>query len=460
MSVRRSLLVLTLITLLLPVVVYSLQAQTAEKAQETESANIQLHTVAKGDVSVEVNAIGSVEASEHVQLSMRNPGRIQDVFVQEGDYVLAGDVLVRQATDTQQINYEQAQLNLQLAQLQLEDLQKPVDENDIRVAEANVQSAWASYNSIAGAVSAEDLSSAQLRIDQAQAAYDEAVRQRSTAQSGQSDEAYSLLDAQVGQASFNLEIARQQYQSLQTGNQGQLGAAYARALQAQRQLEQVQAGPSSYQIELVQIGVDQAQTQLDSAALALNQADLVAPYDGIVGTINVEVGSLVSPGLPVLTMTDVSSLHVVAEVDEVDIRRIAEQMPARVQLDALPGLRLPAQIDSIAVLGTDDGGIVSYDVQVSLDDVDPRIRDGMTAEADVIVEQRKNVLVVPNQFIRLDREQNRAYVNLVDAEGQLKEIEITLGLQGQDSSEVVSGLNAGDVIAIDLSADRFSFFGG
>ncbi len=112
------------------------------------------------------------------------------------------------------------------------------------------------------------------------------------------------------------------------------------------------------------------------------------------------------------------------------------------------------------MLGTDDGGIVSYDVQVSLDDVDPRIRDGMTAEAAVIVDQRQNVLVVPNQFIRLDRDQNRAYVNLVDAEGQLKEIEITLGLQGQDSSEVVSGLNPGDVIAIDLSADRFSFFGG
>ncbi len=328
MSVRRSLLLLTLITFLLPVAVYSRQANQAETAQEAESANIQLHTVTFGDVAVEVNAIGSVEASEQVQLSMRNPGRIQDVFVQEGDYVMAGDVLVRQATDTQQINYEQVQLNLQLAQLELEDLQKPVDEEDIRVAEANVQSAWAAYNSVANAVSDEDLASAQLRIDQAQAAYDEAVRQRSTAQGGQSDEAYALLDAQVGQASFNLEIARQQYQGLQAGNQGQLGVAYARALQAERQLDQVKAGPSSYQIELAQIAVDQAQTQLDSAALALSQAELVAPYDAIVGSINVEVGSLVTPGLPVLSLTDVSSLHVVAEVDEVDIRRISEHMPS------------------------------------------------------------------------------------------------------------------------------------
>jgi multidrug efflux pump subunit AcrA (membrane-fusion protein) len=135
-------------------------------------------------------------------------------------------------------------------------------------------------------------------------------------------------------------------------------------------------------------------------------------------------------------------------------------MQARVQFDALRSLRLPAQIESIALLGNDSGGIVSYDVTLALDELDLRVRDGMTAEAAVIVDERQNVVMVPNQFIRLDRETGRAFVNLMGEDSSLEEIAIELGLQGQDSSEVVAGLNSGDVIALDLSADRISFFGG
>ena len=84
----------------------------------------------------------------------------------------------------------------------------------------------------------------------------------------------------------------------------------------------------------------------------------------------------------------------------------------------------------------------------------------MTAEASVVVEEHKDVLVVPNQFIRLDRRNDQAFVNVVKEDGTLEEKEISLGLQGQDTSEVVSGLNSGDVIALDLSGGTFSLFGG
>jgi HlyD family secretion protein len=84
----------------------------------------------------------------------------------------------------------------------------------------------------------------------------------------------------------------------------------------------------------------------------------------------------------------------------------------------------------------------------------------MTAEASVIVEERTDVLVVPNQYIRLDRRRGTAFVNIVTAEGGLQEVEVSLGLQGRDTSEVVSGLSAGDVLAVDLGGDRLSFIGG
>jgi HlyD family secretion protein len=459
MSIRRSLFVLTLITLILPVLVLAQQAGQSRIQASVQSENIQLHTVERGDVAVVVNAIGSIEASDVAQLSLTTPGRIREVLVQEGDYVLAGDVLVQQVDDTQRIAYEQALIALDLANLQLQDLLEPVDEDDIRVAEANVRSAWGAVRSAQDAVSAEELRAAELSITQAQAAYDEAVRQRNFA-GGLTDEGYALLDAKIGEASFNLGIAQLQLESLRSANQGQVGAAYARALQAEAELERVKAGPRQADIDRAQLAVEQAQLKLDEAATAHQRMRLVAPFEGIVSRVYVEAGSMGAPGVPVIELTNVASLHMRAEVDEVDIRQIAVGMPARVQLDALPNTLLDGTIDQIAVLGRDKEGIVSYDVKVVLNNIDPRVRHGMTAEAAVVVQEQQDVLVVPNQFIRLDRRNNQAFVNVQREDGTQEEIEIQLGLQGQDSSEVVSGLSEGTVIALDLSGGAFSLFGG
>jgi RND family efflux transporter MFP subunit len=239
-----------------------------------------------------------------------------------------------------------------------------------------------------------------------------------------------------------------------------LGAAYARALQAERELERVLAGPSSFEIELAEIDIEQAKIKLDNAVAAFEDTRLIAPFDAIVSAVNVELGSLAAPGVPLLTLTDVSQLQIMAEVDEVDIRRIHVGMPARIQFDALENTRLDGVIERIAVLGRDEDGIVSYDVTLRLDEIDPRVRDGMTAEAAVIVEERQDVLVVPNMFVRLDRTNDQAYVNVVQSDGTLEEVQVRLGLQGQDNSEVLAGLNSGDVIGLDLNAERFSFIGG
>jgi HlyD family secretion protein len=449
-----------MLTLVLPVAVLAQRTAQTQLAAGVQNANLQLYTVQRGDVSVVVNAIGSIEADQVLQLSLTSPGRVRDVLVEEGDYVLAGDVLVEQSNDTQRIAYEQALVNLDLANLALQDLLQPVDENDIRIAEANVRAAWGAVNSVQSAVSNEDLRAAELGVEQAQAAYDEALRQRTTAQGGQRDEVYNLLDAKVGEASFNLEMARLRVESLRTSTRGQLGAAYARALQAERELERVKAGPRPFEIESAELAVRRAELQLDEAAKAYERTRLVAPFDGVVSRVYVEAGSLAAPGVPLIELTSLDPLYVRAEVDEVDIREVRTGMPARVQLDALPNTFLNGSIEKIAVLGRDKGGIVSYDVEVRLDTSDLRVRHGMTAEALVVVEERQDVLTIPNLFIRLDRRSNTAYVNVLKPDGTLEEVQVTLGLTGQDTSELVSGLAEGDVLAIDLSGGGFSFFGG
>ncbi len=459
MSVRRSLFLLALLTFALPAVVFSLRAQQSEAQSAT--TNLQLYTVQRRDLEVVITLIGAVEAESIVHPGFTGAGRVAEVLVSPGDQVAAGDVLVRLANDSQRIAYERALLGLQIAELELQDLLSPVDEADIRIAEANINSAWGSYSSLQNAASEQDIQAAELRYQQALDALEEAQHARVIAGNAPSERDYTQLEAQIGEASFNAEIARLQLEALRNGDPGQLNAAYARVVQAQRELDQLLAGPMQVQLDRANIAVEQAQAQLDQAESAYNHTLLTAPFDGIVSAVDVEVGALVTPGRPVVELTDVSPLHLTVQVDEIDIRQIRVGMPANVQLDALPAVELPATLAEIALVGENEAGIVSYDARVELDESHPDVRVGMTAEASVIVDQRRNVLVVPNIYIRLDRQADRAFVNVMRADGTLEEdVEIALGLRGQNSSEALSGVNEGDVLAVDLTGDTISLFGG
>jgi HlyD family secretion protein len=457
MSVRRSILVLTLLTLALPMVMFSSRA--GQLQAENPVRNLQLYTVARGDVDVTITAIGDLQADQIAQLSFTKPGRVSELLVTAGDYVVAGDPLLKQDDSTERLAYDQANLALQAAQVDMQDVLDGPDAGDIRIAEANITSAWDSYNAIADAVSDEEIQAAQLRYEQAQQTYIDANTARRNAGS-EHQEQITLLDAAIGEASFNMEIAHQQLLDLQNGNGPQLNAALARVGQAQAELERVQAGPTDTRIQSAQVAIDAAQTDLDQAASDLSLRTLTAPYDGIVSAVNVEVGALVAPGTSALELVDVDPLHANVEVDEIDIKKIREGMPAVVHIDALPDVDLPAALEKIALVGTSDQGIISYDVDVTLETADARVRTGMTAEAEIPVDSRQDVLIVPNAYIRLERRLNKAFVNVVQEDGTLKEVQIELGLQGTEHSEVLSGLREGDVIAVDTSGEGFSLFGG
>ncbi|MFO7323374.1 MAG: efflux RND transporter periplasmic adaptor subunit [Chloroflexota bacterium] len=459
MSVRRSLILLTIVALALPVASFGLQSIPAVAPATSEEENLLFHTVGYGDVEVTINAIGSIAADKIARLSLTVPGRVAEILVEEGDAVTAGTPLLRLEDTQARLAYEQAELALEQAELNLQDLLDGPDERDIRIAEANVASAWSAYNAIANAVSADELRAAELRVQQAEEAYIAANRARRVA-GGDSEEAIRLLDAKIGEASFNLEIARQQLQQLQTASGPDLNAAAARAAAAEAELERIKAGPTDAEIENAQVAVTQAQMELEQAASQWAKYTLTAPFDGIVAALNVEVGALVSPGMPVVELADIEPLRLTVDVDEIDIRRIREGLPAIVRIDALANLELPATLERISLVGNNVEGIISYPVDVALIEADDRVRAGMTAETEIVVESRENVLVVPNQFVRLERRFNRAYVNQVLLDGSLRETEIELGLQGSEYSEVLSGLRQGDVIALSQSAQPLDFFGG
>jgi HlyD family secretion protein len=363
MLVRRSLIVLTLLVFALPYAVFS---SRANMTQTDNASSLQYYTVQQGSLNIAVTAIGRIESQSTASVSFSQAGRVVEVLVQPGDVIFAGDVLARQASDSEQLEYERASLSLQLAELQKQDLLELADDAEIRIAEANVDSAWGAYLGIQNSVMPEDIQAAEIQYQQAQAAQQAAMDARTQADGGQVDQVYQLLDAQVGQAAFEAEVARLQLESLTNSNSGALNAAYARVIQAQKELDQAKAGPTQGDIDNADITIQQAQAQLDQAKLAVDDMILLSPFDGVVSAVNVEVGALGLPSSPVIELTDVSTLRVVVQVDEIDIRQIQQGMLAQVRLDALTDVELPATVDRIALVGTNEDGIISYDVEVSL----------------------------------------------------------------------------------------------
>lgn len=458
MSIRRSIIVLSIVTLMLPAMFFAVRANRSQRA-ESPTENLQLYTVVRGDLETTVSAIGQIEPDQATDLSFRATGRLAELNVGLGDAVTQGQVLASLDSAMQQLAVERAQLALDLAQLQKDQLLAGPDAAQIAAAEANITSAQGAANAASGAVSDADIQAAQLAYDAAVQALTDAQTARSTAPGGQPQASYDLLDARIGEASFNAEIARLQLEQLQSGNSSQLGAAYAQVDQAQAALDQLLAGPTDAQIAQADAQIAQAQVTLERAQRQLEQMQLVASFDGTVTAVNAELGAITAPGIPAITLTDMEPFHLSVQVDEIDIGEVTENMPARIQVDALPDLELTGILDRIALVPTNNNGIVNYDAVVQITDSDSRVRTGMTAEAAFVTGLANDILLVPNQYIRLDRTGQRAFVNLVLADGTLHETEVQLGMQGRDASEITAGLREGDVIAVDLSGDSLSMFG-
>lgn len=460
MSVSRSLLVLTLLILGLPVAIFTAQQSGQSAAASSQQfENLQLYEVTRDRVELSVNAIGTIEAEQVVTLSFLSSGRVAEVLVQRDDYVLPGDPLARLDSTNEQIAYERAVLNLERAELDMDNVMQ-VDEDAVRRAEAQVDAAWGAYLNIANAVTEEDIRAAEESYQNALEYAQYVAARRDQAPGGYGGDIYNQLDAQAGEASFNAEIARLQLEQLRTQTAPGANAAYQNVLVAQSELERVKAGPTDVQIETAAIGIRQAESQLERAAADLERRTLTAPIEGVISAVNVESGALVGPGVPAVTVTDVSPLLLTVQVDEIDIGLVEEGLPVRVSVDALPDVNFDATVADIASVGQNQEGIVTYDVSLDLGEVDPRVRVGMTAEATIIIEARPQTLVVPNLYIRLERGTGRAFVNVLREDQSVEEVEVELGLRGQSDSEILSGLEEGDLVALDLSGSGFNFLGG
>ena len=232
-------------------------------------------------------------------------------------------------------------------------------------------------------------------------------------------------------------------------------------------------------VQASEFGVFQAQAALEEAQDQLSKTIIRAPMAGRVTRLNVEqgetviVGTMNNPGSLVLTVSDLSVMEVVLEVDETDVPEIALGDNANVELDAFPDLEFPGVVSEIGnsairppsqAAGTGQTPTIDFEVVVTLSSPEVELRPDLSATAEVITETRNDQLSIPIIALTLrDEEQDEGSGESSDngasdatpdpiegvfvvRHGRVTFTPVTVGIAGQEYFEVISGLSLGDTV--------------
>ena len=215
-----------------------------------------------------------------------------------------------------------------------------------------------------------------------------------------------------------------------------------------------------------EFGVSQARAALDEARDQLSKTIIVAPMSGRVTRLNVEegetvvVGTMNNPGSLVLTVSDLSVMEVVLEVDETDVPEINLGDRATVDLDAFPDLEFPGVVTEIGnsairppsqVAGTGQTPTIDFEVVVTLENPQAELRPDLSATAEVVTETRMNQLSIPIIALTLREEDGSDDSDPIEgvfviSEGRAYFTPVQVGIAGQEYFEVTAGLSAGDSV--------------
>jgi HlyD family secretion protein len=166
----------------------------------------------------------------------------------------------------------------------------------------------------------------------------------------------------------------------------------------------------------------------------------VNPGDPVVPLTSFQEGTVL------MTLADMGTLEFKGTVDEIDVGKLREGMPVRIQIGALPGKEVKGSLTRIAPKAREKEGATVFDVEVAIDVATTEVvlRAGYSANADIVVQEKTDVLLVPERVVTLDGE--KAFVEVPgespDSEPEKKEIQV--GLSDGLNMEVVAGLDEGD----------------
>jgi HlyD family secretion protein len=217
------------------------------------------------------------------------------------------------------------------------------------------------------------------------------------------------------------------------------------------------------QLGVLKAKIAQAQAQVESAHASLKQLEeqlsyttIYSPMDGIVLSRDVEVGDAVSSILVlgssatlVMTIGDTSSVYVKGKVDESDIGKVYLGQPARIKVESFKDKTFYGKVTKISPMGVEKDNVTTFEVRVSINNPGGELKAAMTANAEIILDEHKNVLQIPEGAVIYDKDK-KASVEIPDTNGKdgKRKVAVDLGISNGAKAEVLSGLKEGDQVVL------------
>lgn len=427
-------------------------------------------TIERGDLDVWVTGTGKIQPAAQAMLSFKASGSVGQILAEVGQVVPAGAVLMELDQASLDANLISARADLITAQDNLDTLldtptAQQIAQAQLTIAQAadaleDAQYTWRvqqqGYRASQSTIDAAEarLLLAERELDRKKADYDHL--------SGRpSDDAFRAI------ALTELEAARQSrdaalralnwYKGHPTEVQqgildAEVAAAEADLKQAQETLDDLLAGPDPDEVAA-------ARARLAAAQAVVDQARLVAPFEGTVMSLRYNPGDSVTPGELGAVLADLSNLHIDTTVDELDIAAVKEGQPVEITLDALPNQVLDGVVAQIDLAPASDTATTEFPVVVMLASAAGDVRMGMTAALSIQVAHKQDVLLVPNWALRLEPGSTDIFVRVLGPGPAVQQVPVELGLRSELFSEVLSGLSAGQVVGVPVSAEQPDFQG-
>ena len=357
-----------------------------------------LATVERGDLARSVVATGKIEPLAKVEVKSKASGIVEKIFADYGDHVKQGRVLVELDKEQLRALGAEARANLQAAQ-------------------ATVQSAQATFERNVVDAQGPDLPFLKTAAE----------RDRKLAAEG-------LISAS------SLDDAEKAYQM-----------ALNKQLSAQRNV-----AVSRAEVARAKAQVAQMQAALDNAEEDLRNSTIVSPMDGLVLSRDVEVGDAISSILilgsqatNIMTLGDVSEVYVKGKVDEADISKVYLGQPARISVESLKERKFMGKVTKISPLGVEKDNVTTFEVRVSLQNPTGELKAHMSANAEIILEEKEKVLMVPEAAVIYDKDRH-TFLETPDPGSKTgrRKLSAKLGISNGVKTELVEGLKEGQQVIL------------
>jgi len=357
-----------------------------------------LAKVQRGDVAKSVVATGKIQPITKVEVKSKASGIVEKLFVDINNHVRKGQQLAQ--LDQMEI---EAQVDAQRAQL--------------AAAEANVGTYEANIEQDRVNAAAPDLPMYKATLDRNLQMQKEGVVSRQALDDANRDYLAALNKRDAAKAQIGVDMAK-------------LKQAHAQVLQSQASLKQLEE--------------------------QLSYTTIVAPMDGVILSRDVEIGDAVSSILVlgstatlVMTEGDTTQVYVQGKVDEADIAHVYMGQPARIKVESFRDRIFNGKVTKIAPLGVEKDNVTTFEVRVSIDNPGGELKANMTANAEILLDEHKNVLTVPENAITYDNQKN-SFVNVPDRNQKdgFRKVPVKIGLSNGSVTELVSGLKEGDQVVL------------